>query len=124
MIFRMTVEVKETPSTVSMTGLLMTGVAFHFLYGPVVAVAALVTSFVLSKLAGNPLRDQVPLEGRVVSDFAKPWQELGPEIFKAQVLFGVLFKLSGGSINQVAIQWIRRNMSTPIKTFLCYWRVA
>lgn len=115
----------EKPSDVSMTAnLLMTGVAVNFLFGPVAAVAALVASVVLPKLSGNEAKPHVPLDGRVATELAEPWKVLGMEFLKAQLVVGALLKWSGVSVNQVAIHWIRQNLSTPLKTLLCYWRVS
>jgi len=124
MLFSMSVALKKPSEISQAANLLMTGVAVNFFFGPVAALAAIVASIVLPKLAGSEGKPHVPLEKGVVSEFAKPWKELGMETVKAQLLIGALLKISGESVNQVAIYWIRQNLSTPLKTLCCYWRVC
>lgn len=120
----MSVSVEKPSTTSQVAGLLMTGVAVNFLLGPLAALSAVVASVVLPKLARREARPPVPLEKRTISELAKPWKDFGMQAVKAQLLIGALLKMSGGLINQAGIHWIRQNLSTPIKTLHCYFRVS
>lgn len=103
---------------------LVTGLALNFFYGPIIALCCVVASEVLSALSGRHKTSFIPLEEKTVTQLKAPWENYGWDIVKAQVIFGTLFKLTGSGVNQVAIQWIKQNLSTPAKTLFCYFRVA
>lgn len=103
----------------------ITSLAVAYFFGPIIGVIAMLASEILSSMSGRYSKgDNLPISGHSITEIKKPWVEKGWEFARAQIVVGLVFKLTHSGINQAAIHWIRQNLRTPMQTLLCYFRVA
>jgi membrane protease YdiL (CAAX protease family) len=99
-------------------------VSATFLFGPLVGACSAVAHVALSQLNNHENQKAwFPLNQKAVTQVKDYWEHT-PHIFKINMIFGLVFRAVGFSLNQAVMEWVRSCMSSPLTAIYAVFRVV
>jgi membrane protease YdiL (CAAX protease family) len=114
-------EKKPEPDTALIQNTLLCASAVSFLFGPIAGLTCAVANVVFAQLQSQD-RWFSSLDDKVVSQVKGIWED--HNFFKIQLIMGIVLKCLGAGINQVAIQYIKDSVGSPLKMLMVFTRVC